>query len=154
MNTPREAMLEVRALRSSDTEFVRQLSVEAFTEFSRHAGARTLWMAEHFTALVAERAQRQVGFAVVRLQRKPELSELAAIAVSEAERGRGVGQVLLRAVEARARAHPSTGVLLHTADANVAALELFLKRGYRIQRRLERHYVDMFDAVELVKLFR
>jgi len=153
MSAPREAM-EVRALRGSDTEFVRELSVEAFTEFSRHAGARTLWMAEHFTSLVAERAHRQVGFAVVRLQRQPELSELAAIAVREAERGRGVGQALLRAVETRARAHASAGIVLHTADANVAALELFLKRGYRIQRRLARHYVDMFDAVELVKVFR
>ncbi len=144
--------VSVRSLRSADAEFVQALSEQAFSEFSRQAGHRTLWMAEHFPCLVAERAGERVGFAVLRLA-SPDLAELTAIAVLESARGRGVGRALLLAVEDRARQEGAAGILLHTADANVAALELFLKRGYRIRRRLKRHYRGVFNACELVKRF-
>jgi ribosomal protein S18 acetylase RimI-like enzyme len=77
--------------------------------------------------------------------------ELVAIAVVERERGRGVGSALLKAAEIRARAGGTPGITLHTAEANVAALELFTKRGFRVRRRLRRYYVGVFDACELVK---
>lgn len=146
------APLEVRGVRSTDMDFVRELSQQVFLEFSREPGARTLWMAEHYTCLIAERSAARVGFAVLRLEPQ-RLAELAAIAVTETERGRGVGHALLRAAELRARQHGAPGIRLHTADANVAALDLFLKAGYQIRRHLPRHYRNMYDACELVKRF-
>jgi ribosomal protein S18 acetylase RimI-like enzyme len=107
-------------------------------------------MAEHFVTLVAEREGVQLGFVVVRIERD-RLAELVAIAVVERERGRGVGSALLKAAEIRARAGGTPGITLHTAEANVAALELFTKRGFRVRRRLRRYYVGVFDACELVK---
>jgi ribosomal-protein-alanine N-acetyltransferase len=142
--------VRIRALRAADTQFVSSLANAAFSEFSPEPARSTLWMAEHFVTLVAERGKLQLGFVVVRIERD-RLAELVAIAVLETERGRGVGSALLRAAEIRARAGGATGVALHTADANVAALELFLKRGFRIRRRLRRYYVRVFDACELIK---
>jgi ribosomal protein S18 acetylase RimI-like enzyme len=142
--------LSIRRLRGDDAEFVLQLSDAAFSEFSRDPARPTLWMAEHFTGLLAIRGERRVGFAVVRVERS-RLAELQAIAVIESERGRGVGRALLEAVERRARVGGSIGLVLHTAEANLAAIELFLKTGFRIRRHLRRYYLGVYDACEMVK---
>lgn len=142
--------MRIRALRASDKAFVLSLSNAAFSEFSPDPARSTLWLAEHFVTLVAERDGAQVGFVVVRIERG-KLAELVAIAVVESERGHGVGRALLKAGEIRARAGGASGVVLHTADANLAAFELFIKSGFRIRRRLKRYYVGVFDACEMLK---
>ena len=146
------SLLSIRGLRGTDADFVFALSQQAFGEFSREPSRSTLWMAEHFLTLVAERQGERQGFVVVRLERDA-LSELAAIAVVERERGRGVGRALLAAATRRARAAGARGSSLHTAEANLAALELFTRAGFGIERRLPRFYVGVFDAWEMVKEF-
>lgn len=142
--------ISVRGLRGEDADFVLELSRSAFSEFSRDPARPTLWMAEHFTGLVALRGERRVGFAVVRVERS-RTAELAAIAVVESERGRGVGRALLDVAERRARVGGANGLALHTAEANLAALELFTKAGFRIRRRLPRYYRGVYEAVEMIK---
>lgn len=142
--------LLIRGLRGADAGFVLELSEQAFAEFSRDPARSTLWMAEHFVTLLAERQGKPQGFVVVRVERDA-LAELTAIAVVERERGRGVGRALLQAAERRARAQGARGMTLHTADANLAALELFTRAGFRVKRRLPRFYVGVYDACELVK---
>ena len=142
--------VRILALRASDRSFVLALSNAAFSEFSPEPARSTLWLAEHFVSLVAEREGAPVGFVVVRIERD-KLAELVAIAVVENERGHGVGRALLKAAEIRARAGGGTGVVLHTAEANLAAFELFVKNGFRVRRRIRRYYVGVFDACEMVK---
>ena len=144
------AALRLRRLVPGDDGFVRELSRQAFAEFAREPVATTLGMAQRFHAYVAERAGQPIGFAIVKLERgRP--AELTAIAVMEHERGRGVGRALLKAVEAAARRAGASLPTLHTADANLAAFELFHKQGYRLERRLPRYYVGVYDACQLVK---
>jgi ribosomal protein S18 acetylase RimI-like enzyme len=144
------APLRLRRLVPADHEFVRRLSQAAFAEFARKPVALTLDMALRFHSYVAERAGETIGFAVVKLPRgRP--AELTAIAVIERERGRGVGRSLLRAAEAAARRAGASSLTLHTADANLAAFELLHKQGYRLERRLPRYYVGVYDACQLVK---
>lgn len=139
----------IRRLRPSDDAFVRALAEQAFGEFSSHPGGSTLAMAHRYGGLVAERDGRAVGFAVLRVDHSG--AELAAIAVVEEERGRGVGRALLDASESAARRAGAPLLTLRTAEANLAAFELFHKRGYRIERRLPRYYAGVFDACELTK---
>jgi ribosomal-protein-alanine N-acetyltransferase len=129
---------------------VRALSRDAFGEFAREPVDSTLAMALRFEAYVAERNHEPIGFAILRLGHADE-AELAAIAVVERERGRGVGRSLLRAVETAARRAGASSLSLHTAEANLAAFELFHKQGYRLERRLPRYYVGVYDACELKK---
>ena len=124
--------------------------LEAVAKQMDRFGWDTLWLAEHFVSLVAEREGAPVGFVVVRIERD-KLAELVAIAVVENERGHGVGRALLKAAEIRARAGGGTGVVLHTAEANLAAFELFVKNGFRVRRRIRRYYVGVFGACEMVK---
>ena len=67
--------LSIRGLRGTDADFVLALSQQAFGEFSREPGKSTLWMAEHFVTLLAERRAENLGFVVVRVERDA-LSEL------------------------------------------------------------------------------
>ena len=140
---------KIRRLLPSDDAFVRTLSEQAFGEFSSHPGGSTLAMAHRYGGFVAERDGRAVGFAVLRVERTG--AELAAIAVLEEERGRGIGRALLNASESAARRGGAPLLTLRTAEANLAAFELFYKRGYRIERRLPRYYAGVFDACELSK---
>jgi ribosomal-protein-alanine N-acetyltransferase len=140
-----------RTLGPSDHEFVRELSRTAFAEFARAPVATTLTMVQRHRAFLAERGGVPIGFAVLRVDGS---AELVAIAVVEHERGRGVGRALLRLAEAAARRAGAPALSLHTADANLAALELFHKSGFRLERRLPRYYVGVFDACELRKELR
>lgn len=140
---------KIRRLLASDEPFVRALSEQAFSEFARDAAQSTAAMARQFGGLVVERDGRALGFAVLRLGR--EGAELVAIAVLEEERGRGLGRALLTACEDAARRSGAPFLTLRTADANLAAAELFHKHGYRVTRRLPRYYAGVFDARELTK---
>jgi len=143
-------IVRLRRLRAGDSQFVQELSATAFAEFSREPVGATMAMVRRYRAFVAERDEAPVGFAVVRLI-NPTTAELVAIAVVEHERGRGVGRALLGLAERAARRSGARTLLLHTADANVAAFELFHKNGFSLARRLPRYYLGVFDACELQK---
>jgi ribosomal protein S18 acetylase RimI-like enzyme len=107
-------------------------------------------MARTGTTLVAELSGRFAGFAVVEFEGRS--AHLAAIAVREADRGLGVGAHLLQAVEALGRKRGAQTLQLCTADSNLAALDLFLKRGFRIEKRLSRFYARGQSACQLAKV--
>lgn len=146
------AQLKIRVLEGADAAFVKELGELAFGEFSRDAGRSTLWMAEHHPTWIALRGDERIGFAILRVVTRG-FAELLAIAVGERERGRGVGRALLERAESAARVRGAAGISLHTADANVAAVDLFTKCGFRVVRRLSRYYRDVYDACEMRKTF-
>lgn len=141
--------VSIRALEPSDDGFIRELGREAFTEFSLRAERETLRMAKDAPTFVAIQNGERVGFAIVQLLGAS--AHLAAIAVIETARGRGVGAVLLQAAENLARARGSQELSLTTADSNLAALDLFLKRGFRRRVRRGGHYSRGQRTIELVK---
>ncbi len=146
------ASLKIRVLEGADAAFVKELGELAFGEFSRDAGRSTLWMAEHHPTWIAVRGDERIGFAILRAPTRG-FAELLAIGVAERERGRGVGRALLERAESAARVRGAPGITLHTADANVAAIELFTKRGFRVVRHLSRYYRDVYDACEMRMTF-
>ena len=81
----------------------------------------------------------------------PTQAELCAIAVDEYARGTGIGAALLAKVERVLSLAGFSEITMHTAQANLSALELFLKHGFRIERRLPRFYRGVFDACALRK---
>ncbi|HYQ16495.1 MAG TPA: GNAT family N-acetyltransferase [Polyangiaceae bacterium] len=141
MRAAPEATLAIRTAAPSDAPFVRQLGGEAFSEYDPHAERATARMLVETASktLIAEREGRPVGFVIV----KPDASRvlaLNAIAVLPSERGRGIGQRLLRAAEQYGRSQGMRAVALNTAQANLAALDLFLRAGFVITERTAMHY--------------
>lgn len=130
--------LTLRPYRSTDERFVTALAAEAFAEFSRRPGPHTLSMLQRASTLIAERDELALGFSVTEF--RPDVAHLVAIAVEYEYRGLGVGSALLAAEQARARRRGLRALELCTAEGNLEAIDLFLRRGFRIQRRVPHYY--------------
>ena len=140
----------LRPYEPEDEEFIALLAHEAFDEFTPRAVPHTLDMVQRFHTLVALRGGHRVGFLTLS-GRAEDVFVVQAIAVSARHRGRGIGHRLMQAFESIARAQRAERLELCTADCNLAALDLFLKRGFRIVRRRERFYDRGQAACILVK---
>lgn len=140
----------LRPYEQTDDAFIARLAHEAFDEFTPRAVSHTVDMVQRFHTLVALRAGRPVGFLTLS-GRAGDVFVVQAIAVSKRDRGRGIGHRLMQAFESIAAAQQARQLELCTADCNLAALDLFLKRGFRIVRRRERFYDRGQAACFLVK---
>ena len=141
--------ITIRRSVPADVAFLRELAHEAFSEYDgdgERAAARVIAMAAHTHALVAESSSR-LGFVLVSVERGA--AHISAIAVVRSERGRGIGTRLLAAAETLARDRGARFVDLETGEANLAALDMFLSAGYRIEGRIARYYRTGYDALTL-----
>jgi [ribosomal protein S18]-alanine N-acetyltransferase len=143
--------IEILPARRADIATIAELSVEAFGEYARdpHSHAHQLCANPGARTLLARIAGRLVAFAVV--SRFGPNASLDAIAVVPKERGTGLGKVILEAAESVARRDGARFLSLVTADSNLAALDLFLRSGYRVMSRHSRFYPRGQDAVKMVK---
>jgi ribosomal protein S18 acetylase RimI-like enzyme len=102
---------------------------------------------ECFVHVAEDNAQRVIGFTLVSL--RPELlshepsAHLEAIAVCEDAQGTGVGQALLAAAEAEARAKGAKTISLHVFAVNTRARDFYEKSGY--DGELLRYIKDLAD---------
>jgi ribosomal protein S18 acetylase RimI-like enzyme len=173
--------LSIRPYHVGDEEFIATLAHEAFVEYTPYAVPHTLALVRRCTTLVAlrervalgapdverssgdgaaepleseKRPRRQrVGFAAVSDEGEGVIM-LNAIAVVRSERGRGIGHYLMLAFERFARMRGGRRLELCTADYNLAALDLFMRHGFRLLRRRERFYDRGQDACILVRDLR
>lgn len=173
--------LSIRPYSTDDDAFIADLARDAFLEYSPRAVPHTLALVRRCTTFVAQREQRgresapplggsltpgaatpglvptrrfsRLGFAAAGDEGDGALS-LHAIAVVRGERGRGIGERLMAAFEHLGRRRGSRRLTLCTADYNLAALELFYRRGFRLLRRRESFYERGQDACVLVKDLR
>jgi ribosomal protein S18 acetylase RimI-like enzyme len=157
--------LSIRPYDTGDDDFIAALAHEAFDEFTPHAVTHTLLMVRRCTTLVAlqevaRRGERvdasqsprrvRVGFVAIGDEGDGTIV-LNAIAVVRGERGRGIGRRLMLTFEELARRRGARRLELCTADCNLAALDLFHRRGFRLLRRRERFYERGQDACVLGK---
>lgn len=126
----------VRRARASDAAFVQRLSAVAFAEYDPGAAgtAAHLMHVPGARTLLAERSGVPLGFVIVQRQRDGSLA-LTAIAVAPREQGLGVGRRLMQAAERVAKSQGIGRLTLTTAQANLAALDLFLRSGFVITSR-------------------
>ena len=80
------------------------------------------------------------------MTRKRLLLAFVAVAVTARARARGVGARLMQVAERYAASRGGRRLSLFTADSNLAALELFLRRGFRIVDRRRRFYARQFQS--------
>jgi len=152
MRSAFETAVMLRAAAPADLQAVSELGGRAFAEYDPHAARTTRHLVRSPGALtlLAERAERPIGFVIVRPQDRAVMA-VDAIAVAESERGRGVGKRLMRAAEQRARTGGFRVLSLKTAQANVAALDLFLRLGFTITERAGLFYFGRQPACQLLK---
>jgi ribosomal protein S18 acetylase RimI-like enzyme len=147
--TPTPNRFSIRRGLPADAAFVRELGAAAFGEYAimrPGAGDDAVRIVSRSVTLVAQDSRGSahpagdlLGFVVIE-PNQADTSHLSAIAVLEEARGRGVGRALLRAAEKLARAAGAARIELVTADSNLAALQLFLRNGFRRTPRRTRAY--------------
>jgi ribosomal protein S18 acetylase RimI-like enzyme len=143
--------IQIRRRSPGDDAFLEQLGRAAFSVFNPDAGLHTRRLVERpqTETLVLTRDRERLGFLVLTL--RGEVASIDAVAVLAEERGRGLGTHLMQVAERVARQAGCRILTLTTAQANVEALELFLKCGFRIERRLARYYAAGQDACVLTR---
>jgi ribosomal-protein-alanine N-acetyltransferase len=146
--------VSVRRYAPEDAAFVAELSQRAFGEYGAHPARYTLSMIARPDTRTWLAVEDDTPIGLVVLELHPREASVVAVAVSERARGRGVGGLLMQVAEGEARAHGARLLSLCTADANLAALDLFLRRGFRIVRRKPGFYSRRQDACELEKVLR
>jgi ribosomal protein S18 acetylase RimI-like enzyme len=152
MHALSEAGLAVRDVAPSDAQFIHQLSRAAFGEYDPRAGRTTanMMLEAGSQTLVAARSGTPIGFVILRRQ-SSEVLAVNAIAVTPSERGKRVGKRLLQAAEQYAKSHGFGRLSLCTAQANLAALDLFLRAGFVITDRTAIRYFGGQPACKLEK---
>ncbi|HEU4665250.1 MAG TPA: GNAT family N-acetyltransferase [Dokdonella sp.] len=139
--------VQVRRARLEDLDALVALERETFAldRMSARQWRRHLCSASA-EVLVAERADRPVGAAVVFHRRGTDVARLYSIAVSASERGGGIGRALLDAAEQAARARGSRRLRLEVRSDNLAAQALYERAGYRAFGAHAAYYEDGADA--------
>jgi [ribosomal protein S18]-alanine N-acetyltransferase len=143
--------VSVRRFAPEDAAFVAELSERAFGEYGAHPARYTLSVIEHPDTRSWLAVEAGVPLGLVVLELNERRAAILAVAVTERARGRGIGGLLMQVAERHAQAQGARQLSLCTADANLAALDLFLRRGFRIVRRKPGFYSRRQDACELEK---
>jgi ribosomal protein S18 acetylase RimI-like enzyme len=136
-----ESEVAIRRATPRDAPFIHELSRLAFAEYDPNAARATanMMLESGAQTLVAERKGTPLGFVILHPQSSTQLA-INAIAVSASERGKRIGQRLMQAAEHHAHLHGFTRITLSTAQANLAALDLFLRSGFSITTRNTRYW--------------
>lgn len=149
----RRASLPVRDFREADAEAVDSVALEAFEQY-RHvysdwatlerAVGRMSALAKEADLLVVEADARIVGavaycppFSEPRASFfEPHWPLVRMLVVAPDARGRGLGRSLTEACIERARRDGAASIALHTSPAMEVALSLYLRMGFRLERRV------------------
>jgi ribosomal protein S18 acetylase RimI-like enzyme len=151
--TPR---ISIRPATLLDVSYVGALSKKAFKKYGPYENILPGWLqsgiASSFIAIMEE---RPVGFAMLgRPFQKSNFSgmlELLAVAVEPANRGLGIGDLLMREVERTASKQEVEKVILHTAVKNLPGRGLFNKHGFKPLKLEKNFYPEGQDALLMYK---
>lgn len=74
-------------------------------------------------------------------------SHLVNIAIEKKFRGKGVGEHFLRQIIKKAEMSGALNMVLEVREGNVAAVNLYLKLGFKIDKKQKKYYYDGEDAL-------
>jgi ribosomal protein S18 acetylase RimI-like enzyme len=139
-----------------DGAFIRRLSGKVFAIYGPYGSLVPQWYATGATAtIVASVEGVPAGFAMMgpafqgafRGGGRPDEAELLAMAVEPEYQRKGLGTLLMQAVEREALHRGVKRIILHTSADNTPAQKLFAGRGFRVHRVSERFYPEGQDAL-------
>ncbi|MEO7432919.1 MAG: ribosomal protein S18-alanine N-acetyltransferase [Dokdonella sp.] len=142
----------VRRANRNDLPAIARLEQDSFTtdrmserQWRRHLDSPSA------EVQVAIRDRRVVGAALVFYRRRSNLARVYSIAVAAAQRGVGIGALLLDAVEQSARQRGLRRLRLEVRVDNVAAKRLYEQRGFTAFGVHTAYYEDGADATRYQK---
>ncbi len=140
---------ELRIRRAADVDLAALVALEnasfaadrmSARQWRRHLGS------DSARIVVAVRARRLAGAAVLFFRLRSRVARLYSIAVAADARGQGIGEALLEAAERTASRRGCDRLRLEVRVDNAGAQRLYERRGYRRFARLAAYYEDGHDA--------
>jgi len=101
--------------------------------------------------LVARNNGSLIGSAVLFFRKGSRVARLYSIAIAQGARGRGLGEMLLKAAESAAHRRGARDLRLEVRRDNAGAQGLYEKLGYRPFGVRRRYYDDGHDALRYEK---
>jgi ribosomal-protein-alanine acetyltransferase len=139
----------VRIRRAADADLVALLELEN-ASFAGDRMTSRQWRrhlrSDSARVLVAVRARRLAGAAVLFFRLRSRVARLYSIAVAADARGQGIGEALLEAAERAASRRGCDRLRLEVRVDNAGAQRLYERRGYRRFGRRAAYYEDGHDA--------
>ena len=137
--------ITIRPSNFLDGIYIAYLSEQVFGIYGSYGPTISQWFASpSCRTLVALAAKDPVGFVMIGPllsgRESPVTFEVLAIAVDPDYQAKGVGRMLLQAIEETAQEMHGEQLVLHTASDNHAALRLFEAHGFRLKRSKSRFY--------------
>ena len=137
------------ALTSADVPAVVELEKDCFPDPWNERSWQESFARADFFGFALKEGERLVGFVCgVSLF---EESELLKIAVAPVARGKGYGDVLLKALTATAKKRGAEKMFLEVREGNIPARKLYEKNAFEQTRVRKKYYEDGENAVEMVK---
>ena len=148
--------IRILAARAADIDFVERLSGIAFRKYGSYQRVIAQWFQSEMTeTIIGHMGGRPVGFAMIGVIKDEasaqDICEILAIAVTPAKQHKGIGHLLLRAVEQKASEWPVDKIFIHTAKDNISARGLFTKSGYVSSGMKTNFYPEGQDALVMSK---
>ncbi len=145
----------IREVCAKDLEALLQLESISFEygRLSRRSFVR--WIkGERRIFLVLECGGQLMGYGLVLLHRGTRLARLYSIALDPEVRGKGLGQILMHALEAAATECGRFFMRLEVSKQNQAAIMSYQRIGYSVFGELPDYYEDHTDALRMQKCIR
>lgn len=146
----REPVVRPATLADLDTLLAIEQRCFSLDRFSRRSFRHLLTRARAKT-LVCEVGEQMVGYVLLLFRRGTPLARIYSIARDPAFRGRGIGDVLVRAAEQCALENGGFLMRLEVRKDNAASIAMFKKHGYRPFGEYVGYYEDAQDALRFQK---
>jgi ribosomal-protein-alanine N-acetyltransferase len=152
-----ESRLTLRNAMASDSRFIGRLSRDVFAIYGPYEDILSKWfrLGNDVTTIIACLNKIQMGFAMLSAPSGrydlQDVSELLGIAVEPERQGKGIGGMLLRAIESKSASLSIKWLFLHTAVDNMPARKLYERNGYKNLEIKRNFYPEGQDAIVMYK---
>jgi len=134
-------VVKLRTASASDLENIEIIEKGSFDrERYQKEVLKLLLTGEDFMTIVAEENDLVVGYATVFCRRGCDSARIVSIAVLPDFRRRGIAEELLAGIEECASAASAERLVLEVAQANVPAINLYLRHGFAVMYELPDYY--------------
>ncbi len=141
--------MNVRTAELSDLSKIVEIESQCFPEETAFPPGMFAYLIRYATTLVALDDSRIAGFIIG--YASGETGFIYTLDVHPEYRRKGVGSMLIRALEEILRSQGTRRIRLEAAVKNSAALELYRKAGYREKELLRNYYGRGKNAVRMWK---
>jgi len=101
--------------------------------------------------VVVRNPYKIIAYLIIQIRKNSRKYRIYSLAIAPETRGTGIGEKLLEYAELLARKNNIQKITLEVSEKNVAAINLYKKKGFQIEKTRAGYYADGSPAWVMVK---